>query len=363
MPERRDITRQIGQLLIIGFDGATMAAGLRSLLTRVQPGGVILFARNILEAGQTCQLLRDCQACVQVRMFLCVDMEGGKVDRLRNVIAPAPAAAEVFAAGDRRLFRKHGRIIGDSCRLLGFNTDFAPVLDLAFPVSSAVMGSRVVSADPAKVVTYAREFLTGLRAAGVLGSGKHFPGLGEAYLDSHHELPAISKSWKKLWEEDLYPYRALRRELPMIMVAHAAYPSVTRDRAPASLSRKWITGILRKKIGYRGLIVSDDLEMGSVLAAGPVEGAAVAHIRVGGDVCLVCHHEEMVVRAYEALVREAERDRKFAQQVGRAAGRVLAFKNKSKDLRRRIPPPNPAKLEHLSRQLWEFGEQVRLENL
>jgi beta-N-acetylhexosaminidase len=338
-----------------------MSPGISSLLTRLQPSGVILFARNIANAKQTHKLLRDCQACVSTPLFTCVDMEGGTVDRFRTVIGPASSAAEVYATGDRRLFRRHGRIIGESCRTLGFNTDFAPVVDLAFEASRAVMSSRAVSADPKEVVLYAREFLAGLRASGVLGAIKHFPGLGEANLDTHHELPTVEKSWKKLWEQDMVPYRALRRDAPMVLVGHAAYPAVTQDRTPASLSRKWIADVLRKKIGYRGLVVSDDLEMGGVLKAASIGQAAVGHIRAGGDLCLVCHVAEYVEQAYEALIHEAEHDRKFARRCQESLIRVHRFKNKSKELQRKTLTPSAAKVRQLSRQLWEFGEQVRLD--
>src|SRR3954468_11807160 len=256
-----DIRRAAGQLLIMGFDGVAANDRLRGSLGRIQPGGVILFARNIESGQQTHALLSDCQRALGVPAFLCVDMEGGLVDRLKNVVHPAPAAAEVFATADRKLFRAHGRIIGEECRALGFNTDFAPVLDLAFPPSRSVMASRSVSADPKKAAAYADAFLRGLADARVLGCGKHFPGLGEGDLDSHHALPSIAKSWKAMWSQDLAPYRALGSKLPFVMVAHAAYPQVTRDTLPASLSAKWVTDILRKRIGYRGLVVSDDLEM------------------------------------------------------------------------------------------------------
>ena len=239
-----------------------MTQPLASLLERLQPAGVILFARNIKNPEQTWRLLRECQKCVETPLFSCVDLEGGTVDRLRDALGAAPSAADVFAVDDPKLFRKHGQIIGENCRALGFNVDFAPVLDLAFETSRPVMGSRVVSADPHASVTYAREFLAGLKDAKVLGCGKHFPGLGEGKLDSHHELPVIEKSLKDLWAEDLVPYRALRRQLPFVMVSHAAYPQVTKTKTPASLSKIWITDILKKKIGYRGLVVSDDLEMG-----------------------------------------------------------------------------------------------------
>jgi beta-N-acetylhexosaminidase len=353
----------IGQLLIVGFNGTEMTARVSSLLTRLQPAGVILFARNIKSAEQTWGLLRECRRCVSTPLFTCVDLEGGSVDRFRDVLGPAPSAAEVFATGDRKLFRAHGRLIGENCRAFGFNIDFAPVLDLAFEASSSVMGSRAVSANPREVAAYAHEFIAGLRAANVLGCGKHFPGLGEGKLDSHHELPVIEKTLKKLWAEDLVPYRTLRRQLPLVMISHAVYPQVTHDRTPASLSKIWITDILRKRTGFRNLIVSDDLEMGGVLSAAPVGQAAVEHIRAGGDLCLICHREDYITQAYEELVRAAERDVKFARQVEDAAARVLAFKKKSRKMMRVGKPPSAASVGKLSRKLWEFGEQVRLENM
>src|SRR6478735_9459321 len=174
---RSSSVEQLGQLLVVGFDGTEMSPRLFDLLTRVQPAGVILFARNIASAQQTHRLLKDCQSCVREPLFTCVDLEGGKVDRFRKITGPAPSAAEVFASGKEQFFRKHGEIIGKTCRALGFNVDFAPVLDLAFEASRTVMSSRSVSEDPKQVIRYAREFLAGLLSAGVIGSGKHFPGL------------------------------------------------------------------------------------------------------------------------------------------------------------------------------------------
>ena len=350
-----------GQLLVIGFEGTEITPHLSSLLTRLQPAGVILFARNIKSPQQTWQLLHECQKCVSVPLFTCVDLEGGSVDRFRDVLGPAPSAGEVFATGDRKMFRKHGQIIGANCRALGFNVDFAPALDLAFEASRSVMGSRAVSADPRQVVRYAREFLAGLEAAKVLGCGKHFPGLGEGNLDSHHELPVIEKSLKRLWAEDLVPYRTLRRQLPMVMISHAAYPRVTKTKTPASLSKIWITDILRKRIGYKNLIVSDDLEMGGVLSAAPVGEAAVEFVRAGGDLCLVCHREDYVVQVHEALVKTAEREKQFARRVEESA--VRAFKKKWASMLCPGKKPSHVLAEKLSRRLWEFSEQVRIEAL
>ncbi len=362
MPKTQSADSWVGQLFIVGFNGTEMSPRLASLLTKIQPAGVILFARNITGAEQTHTLLRECQKCVATSLFTCADLEGGTVDRFRNVIGSAPSPAEVFATGSRALFRKHGRVIGENCRALGFNVDFAPVLDLAYEASRSVISSRAVSDDPKQVVAYAREFLRGLADADVLGCGKHFPGLGEATLDTHHELPSVEKPLRKLWEQDLVPYRSLRHELPMVMISHAAFPAVTKDRTPASLSKKWITDILRKKIGYRGLVCSDDLEMGGVLAAAPIEQAMIGHIRAGGDLGLICHQEDFILRAYEAVVHEAERDSRFARRVRESARHVLAFKKKSL-AKRRSTPPTSARVEKLTRRLWEFGEEIRLDTL
>jgi beta-N-acetylhexosaminidase len=348
-----------GQLLVIGFDGAAMSPQLAEMLARIQPGGVILFARNIVNAQQTHKLLKACQASVRQPLFTMVDLEGGRVDRFRNVTGPAPSAADVFATADHKLYRKHGQLIGKACRAMGLNTDLAPVLDLAFEASRAVMSSRAFSIHPKDVIIYAREFLAGLRSAGVTGAGKHFPGLGEGNLDSHHDLPVIKKSFPGLWQEDLVPYRTMRRELPMVLINHANYPAVTRDRLPASLSKYWITDVLRKKIGYRGLIVSDDLEMGGVLKAAPLEQAAVEFVRAGGDLCLICREPAGIERAFATLTKECESDTKFRRRVVESVRRVAAFKRKHAKLLRLGSAPSEAKIARLSRQLWEFGEQVR----
>jgi len=372
-----DLRHQVGQLLIMGFDGTAMSAKLRTTLQTLQPGGVILFARNITDVRQTWELLRECRRSVATPLFQCVDMEGGTVDRFRDVIAPAPSVADIAAGfptgaeaarvakhgGARQLFREHGRVIGAECRALGFNVDFAPVVDLAFAPSRSVLTSRTVSADPRQTVVYAREFLRGLGDAGVLGCGKHFPGLGEANLDTHHELPMIDKPWKRLWDEDLYPYRVLHRQMPFVMVAHAAYPAVTKDKIPASLSRKWVKDILRKKIGYRGLIVSDDLEMGGVQAALPIGEAAVATLKAGADIFLVCHKEHAVWECYEAVLKTAERDRRFALCVAETARRLALFKRRRLPERPMRAAPTGHMVEQLRRRLWELGEEARLAGL
>jgi beta-N-acetylhexosaminidase len=363
MPSRssRNLRQQVGQLMIMGFDGTDLSPRLRTMLATLLPGGVILFKRNIEDAAQTHALLREAQKASATPLFRSVDMEGGTVDRLRDVIARIPSAYDVGRTKSSKLFRSHGSLIGRQLRTLGFNVAFAPCVDLRLPESINVMGPRTVSSDPKETIRYAREFLTGLRAAQVLGCGKHFPGLGGANLDSHYALPAVARSWDQVWNQDLVPYRELRREFPFVMVAHVSYPTITPDGTPASLSKKWITGVLRTKIGYKGLIISDDLDMGGVLGGVSIEDAAVATLKSGCDMFLVCQKEDNVWRAHEAVYKYAERYPSLAKLVALKAKRVLAFKARSSEVHARTaPPPTKDKVDTLRRRVWEFSEAVRL---
>ena len=356
-----ELRQQVGQLLIMGFDGTAVSQRLRVMLGSLQPGGIILFKRNLEHAEQTHALLSAAQKTTDTPMFLCVDLEGGTVDRLRDVIAPIPPVSEVAAAGSKKIFRRHGRLIGEEVRALGFNVDFAPVFDLQFDESKSVLGSRTVSEKPGEAIAYARAFLHGLRDRNVIGCGKHFPGLGGAKLDTHDELPSIDKKWKAMWKEDLLPYRKLHRDLTFVMVAHAAYPKVTGDHLPASLSRQWMSSILRKRIGYEGLIITDDLDMGGVLAAASIEDAAVETLRAGADMFLVCQKEESVRRAFEAVLKRAASDKKFAKLVAEKSERVLDAKKKSKAIKTPMAaPPKQKTVEQLTRKIWKFSEEARL---
>jgi beta-N-acetylhexosaminidase len=353
------LQHQVGQLMIMGFDGTEVSAHLRTMLATLQPAGVILFKRNIQQAAQTYALLKDIQHLIAKPLFRCVDMEGGTVDRFRDAVAAIPSAAEVGAMKSLKLSREHGRLIGRQLRALGFNTDFAPSLDLALPQSREAMRSRTVSADPAQVTGYARQFLAGLRKARVLGCGKHFPGLGGAALDSHHALPIVDRTWKQVWNEDLAPYRALRREVAFVMVAHASYPKIVGGRGPASLSKRWIEGVLREKFAYRGLVISDDLDMGGVLNGASIEDAAVGTLEAGADMFLVCQKEEHVWRAYEAVLNQAEKSRAFARLIARKSRRVAAFQGQSPEVGAKLPPaPTADCVSLLRRRVSEFTAAV-----
>jgi len=300
---------------VVGLASAELSGLERAWLRLVRPAGIILFRRNIENAMQTRTLLNDATSFCASHSLRCVDVEGGSVDRLRDVLAPIPSAQAVFRAaqanGKLTLIREQGELVARAVKAFGFSTTLAPVLDLALPASAQVMGSRTAAPTVEGVIEYGRNFLLGLAAHRVAGCGKHFPGLGGGMLDSHLETPAIHRGLLELNEEDLAPYRELRDQLPMIMVNHAAYPATPGRNRPASVSPYWITNVLRKQIGYRGIVFSDDLEMGGILKFLSIEEAAIAAIRAGMDLMEICHSPELILRAYESLIGEAERSKAF----------------------------------------------------
>jgi beta-N-acetylhexosaminidase len=329
------LRKAAGSLLVVGLGGTELTVLERAWLKLVRPGGVILFKRNITGPTQTRALLDEVTRSCAAYAVRCVDIEGGTVNRVRDALAPLPSAQAVGAAMRRlkrpRLAREHGELIARATSAFGFNTTLAPVVDLALPESTEVLGSRPPGANAVEVTAYAREFLAGLRAHGVVGCGKHFPGLGGATGDTHFVMPEIDRTWKQIWNEDLVPYRELHSEMPMIMMDHAAYPATPGKVRPASASVFWITTVLRKKIGYRGIILSDDLEMGGILKFLPVDQAAIAAVVAGSDLLEICHSPELILRSHEALLSEAERSAAFrklllarAADVGRKQKRLYA---------------------------------------
>ncbi len=316
----------VGSLLIVGLEGVSVNPLEAAWLKLIRPAGIILFRRNIEAAGQVQSLLQTASRLCAGPAFRCIDLEGGLVDRLRDLVAPMPSAAIVAATRNKKASREHGRLIGDEIAMFGFNTTFAPVLDLALPASASVMRTRSSAAKAEDVIAYAGSFLSGLKKAGVVGCGKHFPGLGGGTLDSHLAMPEIDRGWQQLWEEDLLPYRKLRRDLPIVMISHAAYPRVKGDHGrisgPASVSQHWIHEVLQKKIGYRGLVLSDDMEMGGLLTRASLEEASIAAILAGTHLLEICKEPALIVRTFEALLSEAERSSAFRRKVLRAAKHV-----------------------------------------
>jgi beta-N-acetylhexosaminidase len=368
------VRQAAGSLLVVGLGGTELTGLERAWLGLVRPGGIILFRRNIQDPRQTRALLEESTGFCCPRAVRCVDVEGGTVNRLRDALAPIASAQAVAAAtristlspanqkkrpSGSSLARQHAELIARSVKAFGFNTTLAPVVDLALPEAAEVLGSRTAGANAAEVLAYAREFLAGVAAQGVVGCGKHFPGLGGATGDTHFVTPEIERTWPQMWDEDAVPYRDLHRAMPMIMMNHAAYPHTPGKNEPASASRFWITEILRKRIGYKGIILSDDLEMGGILKFLPVEEAAVAAIRAGSDLLEICHSPELILRSYDALVSEGERSAAF-RRVLMATVRDAARKRARLYARGVAPPLNTKRLASLRKEIAQFNETIAL---
>ncbi len=361
MPNSKDqnLRRAVGSLLVVGLSGHELTSLERAWLRLLRPAGVILFRRNIKDAEQTRVLLDEATGLCTRNSVRYVDLEGGTVNRLRDALAPLPSAQAVGMAARRQpaLARQFGEVVARAVRAFGFNTTLAPVVDLALPESAEVMGTRSVAADPARVIDFARAFMAGVAAQKVISCGKHFPGLGGAASDTHFVTPEIPRTWQQVWNEDLAPYRELHKSMPIVMTNHAAYPSTPGKNMPASASRFWITTVLRQRIGYRGMILSDDLEMGGILKFLPVDEAAVEAVRAGSDLVEICHSAELILRTYEALLTAAEKS---------AAFRNLLFARAHESARKRarlyagrIPPELTAKqFDKLRGDVSRFQEAV-----
>lgn len=343
----RALRHRVGSLLIVGVESTSLSGLELAWLRSLQPSGIILFRRNLETSAELHELWRQAASALAQPYFRCLDLEGGTVDRLRDLVGSTPSAAEIAATAQSSIIRASGALVGRMLHALGFNLDLAPVLDLALPASRDVMKTRVVSADPANVIAYAREFIAGLQQYGIIACGKHFPGLGGGTLDSHHATPSIGRTWEQMWEQDLEPYRALHSELPLVMVNHAAYSEIEKPSRPASLSHFWIEAVLRKKLRYRGLIISDDMEMGGVLNHASGESAAIAAIAAGTDLLEICHRADRILATHEALLREAERSPSFARIVDRTAKRVATAKLRLLKDSVLPRPLSPAGLEQL----------------
>ena len=351
----------VGSLLVVGLSGTELTSLERAWLRLLRPAGVILFRRNIADAEQTRALLNEATGLCTRHSVRYVDVEGGTVNRLRDALAPMPSAQAVGLAarqtGKPALAREFGELTARAVRAFGFNTTLAPVVDLALPESAQVMGTRSVAPNSSDVVQFARNFLAGLAGRGVTGCGKHFPGLGGAASDTHFVTPEIGRTWQELWTEDLAPYRELHADMPIVMTNHAAYPATPGNNMPASASRFWITTVLRKRIGYRGIILSDDLEMGGILKFLAVDEAAVAAMRAGSDLVEICHSAELILRTYEALLAEAERSASFrklllASAHASARKRALLYAGS-------IPPPLKTKqFEKLREDVLRFRDVI-----
>jgi beta-N-acetylhexosaminidase len=269
-----------------------------------------------------------------------VDQEGGLVQRLRRPLTEWPDMLSVGSAGDPGRTEAVGRALGAELAALGIAWDLAPVLDVHTNPANPVIGNRAFGRTPQAVIEQALAFWRGLRAAGVLGCGKHFPGHGDTRTDSHHELPVVAHQPARLRAVELAPFAAAAAAgAEAIMTAHVMFPAID-PRWPATLSRALLGGVLRGELGFTGLVVSDDLGMKAVADRWPIEELVVESLLAGADHFLIREPVTRQVAAWEALVKASERS-EVKERVLESAGRVAAFKALS---RVGLPEASPAGL-------------------
>lgn len=339
-----------GQLLLSGVPGPELDPATAAEFRRIQPGGFILFSRNIKSPAQLRRLLDDLRDLSQVEPILTIDQEGGRVSRLRELGTEPPSAQQLRDKGDIDLVRRHGETTGQLLRLFGFNLDLCPVLDISFDddADNSLRG-RCYGRDVAEVEKLAGAFNNALRATGIATCGKHFPGYSRAPLDAHHELPEIPLTRAELDAHELAVFRHFLPTLDSMMIGHAHYPHLDPSRAPSSLSPAIVTGLLRDELGFDGLVMTDDLDMGAILHHYSLEETIRLAISAGNDLAMICHRIPSLAGALASLEKMPPRE------LDRALEAVARFKT-------HLAPPNHfSEAEHRTRDA--AIRQLRIDTL
>lgn len=323
-----------GQVLIAGFGAGEPPPELLRMAAAGSLGGFILFRRNLGEPGEVAGLAARLHAAVpeDLPAWLGVDQEGGRVARLGAPVLRLPPMRVLGDLDDPALTGDCAALLGRQLRVLGFNLNFAPVLDVDTNPANPVIGDRSFGRTPERVIAHGAAFAAGLARAGIAACGKHFPGHGDTALDSHFQLPRLGHALERLERVELLPFAALAQRLPCIMTAHVVFDALDAG-VPATLSRAVIHGLLREKLGFAGVVVSDDLEMKAISDHHGLAEAACAAIAAGCDNLLVCSSVDQLLLAREGLVRRAQADAGFAVTLRAAAERSLAAR-----LRHRAQP-------------------------
>ncbi len=335
-----------GQLLLVGVPGPTLDAATAARFRAIQPGGYILFGRNIQTAPQLRRLIDDLRDLSDVEPIITIDQEGGRVSRLKLLGHEPPNAQQLRQRGDLGLIRDHGRVTGELLRLFGFNLDLCPVLDISFDdeADNSLRG-RCYGQSVAEVIEKAGAFNDALRATGVLSCGKHFPGYTHAGLDPHHELPRLARSRAEMDATELAVFRAFADRVDSMMIGHIVIDGLDASGLPASLAPAIITDLLRRDLGFGDrLVMTDDLDMGAILNHyGFAETMRLA-LAAGNDLLMICHRVEMAAEALAAIQHLP------AAALDPALARVAAFKATM------APPTAFSEAAHraLDAQVWDL---------
>jgi beta-N-acetylhexosaminidase len=323
MVAERELSVCAGQVLVAGFGGIEAPSELLGACARGELGGIILFKRNLSDVHDIPRLISKFVEATPpaLPLLVAVDQEGGRVARLGPPVLQLPPMRKLAALDDPALTEACGRVLGRQLRALGFSMNLAPVLDVDTNPQNPVIGDRSFGSTPDAVVRHALAFARGLGShGGVLACGKHFPGHGDTDLDSHLALPRLPHPRQRLDAVELPPFRAARGVLPALMTAHVVFDSV-EPGVPATLSSAAVSGLLRRELGFDGVVISDDLEMKAISAHFGVPQAAVSAVAAGVDTLLVCSDTSAVFAAQAALVARAEADPAFRARLEDAADR------------------------------------------
>jgi len=357
------LEQQIGQFLFIGLPGTQLDDNTRDLIKEVQPGGVIIFGRNVAGAEQLRTLLDGVRDLVPTPPLFGVDQEGGLVDRLRKIFTPMPSARTIRQHGDLAAARSLGRVTGEVLRMLGFSLNFAPVMSIMTDdrdLLSNGLYSRSFGRSPGEVLGYTTVYMRGLQGTGCLGCLKHFPGIGAGEVDSHEEMPIVKLSHDDLIAQDLAPYIELfqRRDdrVRCVMVSHGGFPNINIREAttggllePASLNYAIVTELLREELGYQHLVVTDDLEMGAIARHYEIEDAVVRAFNAGEDMLLICADPEKIRRGYRSLLSAAKENGISSDRIRSSLKRIAATKAIA-------APPLPLDLDRFQALSTEINE-------
>jgi beta-N-acetylhexosaminidase len=347
------LEQQIGQFLFIGLPGTELDAETRALIEEVKPGGIIIFGRNVASPEQLRSLIDGASELVSTPLLVGIDQEGGLVDRLRRIFTPMPSARTIRQHGDLAAARALGRITGEVLRMLGFNINFAPVMSIMTEdrdLLSNGLYSRSFGRSPGEVLGYTTVYMRGLQGTGCLGCLKHFPGIGAGEVDSHEQMPVVQLSHDDLIAQDLAPYIELfqRKDdrVRCVMVSHGGFPNIDiREEVtggllePASLNYNIVTKLLREELGYRHLVITDDLEMGAIARHCEIEDAVVRASLAGEDMLLICASPEKIRRGYQGLLTAAQSGRLPQSRIKESLDRI----ERTKAI---VAPPLPLDLEH-----------------
>ena len=298
------LDEKIGQMITIGIDGYSVDDTAKQLITDKKVGGVILFKDNISNSNQLLQLINDIKginSTNKIPIFISVDQEGGRVNRLPSEIKSLPSNEVVGNKNDNKLAYDIGKNIGYALGSFGFNMDFAPVLDVNSNPNNTVIGDRSFSNDKDKVASLGASEINGFKDSNIISVAKHFPGHGDTATDSHYALPIINKTLDELKSVEFVPFKkSIEEKVPAIMVSHILMPQIDANK-PASMSKTIITDILRKDLKFDGLIVTDDMTMGAVTNELDITTACINSINAGADLLLVCHGYDNEINVINAI--------------------------------------------------------------